>query len=82
MRAVTAMKRFASLVTASFASSFLAATALSTLITINNAPGTRQVAIGISTDQAIALFFAGLMWVMAAVMAQGLRLAEENANFV
>ncbi|MBC7719355.1 MAG: DUF2975 domain-containing protein [Chitinophagaceae bacterium] len=82
LQAVTTLKRFARFATASFASSFLASTLLSTLITLNNAPGTRQVAIGISTDQTIALFFAGLVWVMAAVMAQGLHLAEENANFV
>ena len=80
--AVMALKRFAALATASFALSFLASTALSGLITLNNAPGTRQLVIGISTEQAVALFFAGLMWVMAAVMAQGLHLAEENANFV
>ena len=80
--AVMALKRFAGLATASFAFSFLASTALSGLITLNNAPGTRQLVIGISTEQAVALFFAGLMWVMAAVMAQGLHLAEENANFV
>lgn len=82
LQAVTALKRFASLATASFASSFLASTVLSTLITFNNAPGTRQISIGISTDQAIALFFAGMVWLMAAVIAQGQQLAEENANFV
>lgn len=82
LQAVTALKRFACLATASFASSFLASTASSTLITFNNAPGTRHIAVGISTDQALALFFAGLIWVMAAVMAQGLHLVEENANFV
>ena len=82
LQAVVALKRFASLATASFASSFLVSTVLSTLLTINNTPGTRQISIGVSTDQVIALFFACMVWLMAAVIAQGLHLAEENANFV
>ena len=82
LQAVVALKRFACLATASFASGVVASTALSTLITIGNAPGTRHLAIGLSTDQAFALFFAGMVWLMAAVIAQGLHLADENANFV
>ena len=82
LQAAVAMRRFASLATASFASSFIASTALSTLLSINNPPGMRQVVIGISTEQIIALFFAGMVWLMAAVIAQGQQLAEENARFV
>ena len=82
LKAVTALKRFASFATASFASSFLASTVLSTLITLNYAPGARQISIGISTDQAIALFSAGMVWLMAAVIALSQQLAEENAKFV
>ena len=82
LQAAVALRRFASFSTASFASSFVASTALSTLLTINNTPGTRQIAIGVSTEQVIALFFAGMVWLMAAVIAQGQQLAEENANFV
>jgi Protein of unknown function (DUF2975) len=80
--AVVALKRFAGLAAASFASSVVASTVLSVLLTIHNAPGNRHLAIGLSTDQAFALFFAGVVWLMAAVIAQGLHLAEENANFV
>ena len=82
LQAALALKRFASLATASFASTFLVGMALSALLTINNLPGSRQVVIGISTEQVVALFFAGMVWLMAAVIAQGLHLAEENANFV
>jgi hypothetical protein len=82
LQAVTALKRFASLATASFASGVVASTALSVVLTLGNAPGNRHLAIGLSTDQAFALFFAGMVWLMAAVIAQGLHLAEENANFV
>ena len=80
--AVQALKRFAMLVAASFAASLVINTALSGLLTIYNLPGTRQVAIGLSTDQAFTLFFAGMVWLMAAVIAQGMHLAEENARFV
>ncbi len=80
--AALALRRFAKLATVSFASSFVAETALSTLLTINNMPGMRQVAIGVSTEQIIALFFAGMVWLMAAVIAQGQQLADENARFV
>ena len=82
LQAVVALKRFASLATASFASGVLASTALSTLLTFGNAPGARHVAIGLGTDQAFGLFFAGMVWLMAAVIEQGMQLAEENANFV
>ena len=51
-------------------------------LTINNPPGTQQVAIGIGTDQVLTLMFAAVVWVMASVIAQGQALAEENASFV
>jgi hypothetical protein len=80
--AAVALRRFASVTTAPFASSVVASTELSMLLTINNLPGTRQIAIGVGTEQVIALFFAAMVWLMAAVIAQGQQLAEENAHFV
>ena len=82
LRAVTALKSFARLATASFALSVLAGTALSGVLTLGNAPGTRLLVVGLSPDQAFALFFAGMVWLMAAVIAQGVELVEENAKFV
>ncbi|MGB4115416.1 MAG: DUF2975 domain-containing protein [Polaromonas sp.] len=82
LQAVRALKRFASLAAASFVCGVLASSVLSVVLTIGNAPGARHLAVGLSTDQAFALFFAGVVWLMAAVIAQGLQLAEENANFV
>jgi Protein of unknown function (DUF2975) len=82
LQTAVALRRFASFATASFACSFVAGTALSTLLTINNMPGARIIAVGVSTEQVIALFFAGMVWLMAAVIAQGHQLAEENARFV
>lgn len=82
LHAVSALQRFAGLATAALASSVLAVTALTVLLTLGNPPGTRQLAIVLSTDQLFALFYAGMVWLMAKVIAQGLHLAEENANFV
>jgi len=82
LESVTALQRFARLATASFASSILAASAMSVLFTLGNAPGMRHLAIGLSTDHAFALFFAGMVWLMAGVIAQGLNLADENAKFI
>ena len=79
---VSALQSFAALAAASFASSVVAETVLSGVLTLGNAPGSRLLTIGLSTDQAFALFFAGVVWLMAAVMAQGLKLAAENAEFV
>lgn len=81
-QAVYALKRFASFAAASFAFGVVANTALSILLTVGNAPGARHITIGLSTDQAFALFFAGMVWLMAAVIARGLHLAEENARFI
>jgi len=82
LRSVSALQSFAGLATASLASSVLAGTALTVLLTFSNAPGTRQLAVVLGTDQVFALFYAGMVWLMAKVIAQGLHLAEENANFV
>ena len=82
LRAVTALQRFAKLATASFACSILAAMALSVVLTLTNAPGMRHLAVGLNTDHAFALFFAGMVWLMAGVIAQGLTLADENAKFI
>ena len=38
--------------------------------------------VGIGSDHVFTLFFAGLVWLMAAVIAQGQTLAEENEGFV
>lgn len=79
---VHCLRRFAGWVMASVAASMLAATAISVVLTLNNPPGMRHLAISIGTDQIFTLFFAGMVWLMAAVIGQGQTLAEENATFV
>lgn len=76
------LQRFAGWVAWAALASMLAASATSVLLTLNNPPGLRHLAIGIGSDQVFTLFFAGTVWLMAAVIAEGRSLAEENEGFV
>lgn len=80
--AVGYLRRFAGWVLASVAASIIASPVLSVVLTLHNPPGMRHLAIGIGSDQIFTLFFAGMVWLMAAVIGQGQALAEENASFV
>jgi hypothetical protein len=79
---VRCLQRFAGWVMASVAASMVAGSIISVLLTLNNPPGMRQLVISVGTDQIFTLFFAGMVWLMAAVIGQGQTLAEENATFV
>ncbi len=80
--AVKALQRFAGWTLVSVMTSMLSAAATSVLITLHNPPGLRHIAVGIGTDQVFSVFFAGMVWLMAAVIDQGQALADENAAFV
>lgn len=81
-QAVSLLRRFAGWVAASAAAAILAQSAISVVLTLHNPPGMRHLAIGIGSDHLFTLFFAGMVWLMAAVIGQGQTLAEENASFV
>lgn len=81
-QAVQRLRSFAAWISASSLGSILINPLLSVLLTLNNAPNTRHLAIGIGTDQILSLLFATMVWVMASVIAQGQALAEENSSFV
>ncbi|MDQ8020846.1 MAG: DUF2975 domain-containing protein [Moraxellaceae bacterium] len=76
------LRRFAALTCASVVVSFVCTPVLSVLLTLNNAPGHRQLALGVSSEQLFTLFIAGMVWLIAAVMTHASSLAEENAQFV
>ncbi|MFV0664870.1 DUF2975 domain-containing protein [Denitromonas sp.] len=76
------LSRFAGRVAASVAVGMLCSTVLSVVLTVNNPPGMRQVAIGVGSNEILSLLFAGMVWLMAAVIGQGQSLAEENDAFV
>lgn len=81
-QAVQRLRSFAGWITASCLASVLIGPIVSVILTFNNPPGARHVAIGIGTDQVLTLMFAAVVWVMASVISQGQALAEENASFV
>ena len=81
-RATRLLRRFAGWVAAAAGAALLAGTASSVILSLNNPPGARQLAIGIGSDHLFTLFFAGLVWLMAAVIGEGQALAEDNQGFV
>ena len=82
LEAVRQLRRFAAWVMASALAAIGVGPALSVVLTLTNAPGTRQLAIGVGSDHALTLLFAAVVWWMAEVIGQGQSLAEENAAFV
>lgn len=76
------LRRFAGWVAWAVLASMLAASATSVLLTLGNPPGQRHLSIAVGSNQVFSLFFAGMVWLMAAVIAQGRSLAEENEGFV
>ncbi|MFC3682719.1 DUF2975 domain-containing protein [Hydrogenophaga luteola] len=82
LQATALLGRFAGWVAWAALASMLAGSATSVLLTLNNPPGQRHLSVGIGSDLVFTLFFAGLVWLMAAVIAQGQTLAEENEGFV
>lgn len=82
VQAVDGLRRFAGWVAAAALAAIVAGVVTSVLLTLHNAPGTRQLAVGVSSNQVFTLFFAGLVWLMADVIGQGQALAEENERFV
>ena len=80
--AVRCLRRFAGWVALSVVARVLTGAALSVVLTVTNPTGMKHLAVGVSSDALLALLFAGMVWVMAAVIARGQALAEENATFV
>lgn len=80
--AVADLQRFAFWIVVAAAASLINSVLMSVLLTLHNPPGARMLAIGISTDQVLILFFAAVVWLMAAIIGQGQAIADENAAFV
>lgn len=79
---VTGLRGFAGWSALSVAVGLVLQAPLSALVSLNNPPGERFVSLGIGSEQIYSLFFAGLVWLIAAVMAQAVTIARENAEFV
>lgn len=54
----------------------------SVAITLFNAPGHRELSVGINSSDVFGLVGAGIVWVVASAMAQASAAVRENAQFV
>lgn len=81
-QATAHLRRFAGWVAAAALGAIVAGAVTSVLLTLHNPPGMRHLAVGVSSSQVLTLFFAAVVWLMADIIGQGQRLAEENDAFV
>lgn len=61
---------------------FFADGLLSVVLTLNNPPGKRVLALGLSSDQVVAFFFGTVFVLIAKVLEEGRKLADENASIL
>jgi len=55
---------------------------LTVVLTLNNPPGQRVLALSLSTEQIIALFVGAVFVVIARVLEEGRKLADDNASIL
>lgn len=60
----------------------ITSTALLLAFTFDNPPGTRQLSIGLSTNDYMALIIGGVLLAIAWVMVEATRIADEHASIV
>lgn len=76
------LKRFAWALLAAALLAPLVRAAMSVVLTLGNPPGQRQLVIGLSWDDYLAVLLAVVLIAIATVMAEAVRVAEENEGFV
>ncbi len=80
--ALARLKRFAWTLLALALLAPLVRAAMSVVLTMGNPPGQRQLVIGLSWDDYLAVLLAVVLIAIATVMAEAVRVAEENEGFV
>ncbi len=81
-QAVRCLRQFSAWVMASVAASLVVTPLVSVVLTAHHPAGQHMLALAFGSDQVFTLFFAAMVWLMAAVIGQGQALAEDNAGFV
>jgi hypothetical protein len=76
------LQRFAWALLAAALLAPLVRAAMSVVLTLGNPPGQRQLVIGLSWDDYLAVLVAAVLIAIATVMAEAVRVAEENEGFV
>lgn len=82
MPAVLALRAFGSRVTAAALACLVVPTVVGLVMTLNNPAGQRILLVGVDEQVLLGLLFGGTLWVMAAVMARAVSIAEDNAQIV
>ena len=80
--ALRALNRVAMLLFWQVAVAFVAEAPTSVLLTWANPPGHRELSLDLSSHDVAMLFVAGVAFVIARVMAEARRMADENESFV
>lgn len=80
--ALARLQRFAWALLAAALLAPLVRAAMSVVLTLGNPPGQRQLVIGFSWDDYLSVLLAVVLIAIATVMAEAVRLAEENEGFV
>lgn len=76
------LKRFAWALLAAALLAPLVRAVMSVVLTLGNPAGQRQLVIGLSWDDYLAVLLAAVLIAIATVMAEAVRVAEENEGFV
>jgi hypothetical protein len=82
MTTVSQLRGFAGWVCASVVAHIIARTVLTLVMSFASATQKLQLTVGVGSDQLFALFIAGMVWLIAAVMTHAVTLADEHAQFV
>ncbi|MEM8986046.1 MAG: DUF2975 domain-containing protein [Pseudomonadota bacterium] len=80
--AVKALKRFSAACFYGGLAQILIRAAFSLLFTYDNPPGQKAVAISISSNDVFVLLFSGVFLLIASIMAEGRKIAAENAEII
>jgi hypothetical protein len=80
--ALRSLNRVAMLMFVEVVVAFFIQAPVSYLISLANPPGQHQVSLGFGSNDVSFLFMAGVVLVIARVMAEARRVSEENASFV
>lgn len=81
-RIVAALRGFSGMTALQTATGFLVQAPITLVLTYSQGPGRREIALGIGSEQIYELFFAGVVWLIASVMAEAADIARENSEFV
>ena len=80
--ALGALRGFAAALAVCTALAPLQRTAVALALTFGNPPGQRHLVLSVGSSDLIGLMLAATLWLVASVMAEAARIADDNAGFV